>query len=109
MFLGRIIKSNEQRKHLTEVHELECGRVRFDLKYEPDLAWLHSILAPLRWPQWSLRKHIEAVRGCVKSPDYGLGKSWAQRFRKDLGAGRLGRGFVSFGFRHSLDHSISKL
>src|ERR1700680_4461485 len=40
LFLGRIIKSNERRKHLTEVHELECGRVRFDLRYEPDLAWV---------------------------------------------------------------------
>src|ERR1700680_4761614 len=31
LFLGRIIKSSEQRKHLTEVHELECRRGGFEL------------------------------------------------------------------------------
>jgi hypothetical protein len=79
------------------------------LTYEPDLAWVHSILAPLRWPDGVVRKQIEVVRAGLKCPDHGLGKSWAQRFRRDLGAGRLGRGFVNFGFRHSLDHSIGKL
>src|SRR5258707_2485796 len=53
LFLGRIITSNEQGKHLTEVHELECERGGFALRYEPDLAWMRSILAPLRWPEWS--------------------------------------------------------
>jgi len=32
-------------------------------QYEPNnLPWLHSILAPLRWPDGVVRKHIEAVR-----------------------------------------------
>src|SRR5260370_8432102 len=37
LFLGRILKSNEQRKHLTEFHEPECGHIRFDLSLVPRL------------------------------------------------------------------------
>src|SRR5216684_3437166 len=75
LFLDRIIKSNHKVERAREPPD-GSPRTRvwagLDLpRYEPDLAWMRSILAPCDGQNGVVRKqHIEAVRGGVKSLDY---------------------------------------